>query len=171
MRILSEEYPLREDFMILVKNSLSVASSYAFIPTFQLKYLQNRGKHTKSHQEQKQGLFLLDSKGLSIARPWKLDWEKQQIVCMARKKEQKSCSSESRYEDLLFLLLHTLGRNKDLPTQKLVYNPPTVYIHYIFRQSNALIHLLPVYCFCITQRLCRDWISEENSKKNTGGEY
>jgi len=42
MRILPEEYPLREDSMILVKNSLSLASSNAFIPTFQLKYLQKQ---------------------------------------------------------------------------------------------------------------------------------
>lgn len=55
MQILPEEYPLKEDSMILVKNSLSLAFSNAFIPPSNLNIYKNRGKHTKSHWNKNKG--------------------------------------------------------------------------------------------------------------------
>lgn len=70
MQILPEEYPLKEDNMILVKNSLSLSSSNALIPTFELKYLQTQRETHKvilGIKTSTSNLFLLDFKGLSIA--------------------------------------------------------------------------------------------------------
>lgn len=120
-----------------VKNSLSLVFSNAFIPNFRLNYLQKqRETHkvpTSGTKTRTANLFLLDSKGLSIARPWKLDWEEQWIICKARKKERKTFSSESyEWRPFVPLLFHALARNKDLSTQKLIHYPPTVYILYFW---------------------------------------
>lgn len=150
MQILPEEYPLEEDNMILVKNSLSLTSSNSFIPTFKLKYLQTQRETHKvllGIKTSTSNLFLLDFKGLSIAWPWKLDWERQQVACMARNKEKKTLFSESRYEDLLFLCYFIPLAEIKIYQLKTWFVILLLYIYYIFRQSNVVICLLPIHCF------------------------
>lgn len=120
--------------MILVQNSMSLAFSNAFIPTSQFKCLQKQRKR-KSHNRNKtrsDNLLLLNSKGLSTARPLQPEWKK--AMGNLHGKKAKSCSCKSRYEDPLFITLYP-GRNKGLPTQGLLYNPPIVYIlHFLGSQ-------------------------------------